>query len=450
MLLAIALVLLVVGSVAFHFLSPWYLTPLASNWGLIDTTIDITFIVTGAVFIGTNLFMAYCLYAFRHKAGRKAAYEPENTKLEVWLTVLTSIGVTAMLAPGLIVWNQFVTVPEDAIQVEAVGQQWHWSYRFPGEDGEFGNVEARYITENNPFGINPEDPAGLDDILVANPTLHLPVDQPVETLLRSKDVLHDFAVPQFRVKMDLVPGMVTYVWFTPTVPGTYEILCEELCGVAHHAMRGKVVVNTKVDFDLWLNEQPTFAETISRPPGDPIAGQASYSLCAACHGLDAEGMLALNAPKLTGQEGWYLRRQLQYYKNGVRGTAEGDIFGAMMAPMMVAVPDDQAIENIVAYLLTLPSEPAPITITGDLKEGEELYGTCVACHGENGQGIWALNAPGLAGMTDWYLVRQLQNFRDGIRGSHPEDAYGDQMRMMADIFANDQAINDVVAYLNTL
>ena len=121
-----------------------------------------------------------------------------------------------------------------------------------------------------------------------------------------------------------------------------------------------------------------------------------------------------------------------------------------MAPMMVAVPDDQAIENIVAYLLTLPSEPAPITITGDLKEGEELYGTCVACHGENGQGIWALNAPGLAGMTDWYLVRQLQNFRDGIRGSHPEDAYGDQMRMMADIFANDQAINDVVAYLNTL
>ncbi len=450
MLLAIALVLLVVGSVAFHFLSPWYLTPLASNWGLIDTTIDITFIVTGAVFIGTNLFMAYCLYAFRHKAGRKAAYEPENTKLEVWLTVLTSIGVAAMLAPGLIVWNQFVTVPEDAIQVEAVGQQWHWSYRFPGEDGEFGNVEVRYITENNPFGINPEDPAGLDDILVANPTLHLPVDQPVETLLRSKDVLHDFAVPQFRVKMDLVPGMVTYVWFTPTVPGTYEILCEELCGVAHHAMRGKVVVNTKVDFDLWLNEQPTFAETISRPPGDPIAGQASYSLCAACHGLDAEGMLALNAPKLTGQEGWYLRRQLQYYKNGVRGTAEGDIFGAMMAPMMVAVPDDQAIENIVAYLLTLPSEPAPITITGDLKEGEELYGTCVACHGENGQGIWALNAPGLAGMTDWYLVRQLQNFRDGIRGSHPEDAYGDQMRMMADIFANDQAINDVVAYLNTL
>ena len=450
MLLAIALVLLVVGSVAFHFLSPWYLTPLASNWRLIDTTIDITFIVTGAVFIGTNLFMAYCLYAFRHKAGRKAAYEPENTKLEVWLTVLTSIGVAAMLAPGLIVWNQFVTVPEDAIQVEAVGQQWHWSYRFPGEDGEFGNVEVRHITENNPFGINPEDPAGLDDILVANPTLHLPVDQPVETLLRSKDVLHDFAVPQFRVKMDLVPGMVTYVWFTPTVPGTYEILCEELCGVAHHAMRGKVVVNTKVDFDLWLNEQPTFAETISRPPGDPIAGQASYSLCAACHGLDAEGMLALNAPKLTGQEGWYLRRQLQYYKNGVRGTAEGDIFGAMMAPMMVAVPDDQAIENIVAYLLTLPSEPAPITITGDLKEGEELYGTCVACHGENGQGIWALNAPGLAGMTDWYLVRQLQNFRDGIRGSHPEDAYGDQMRMMADIFANDQAINDVVAYLNTL
>ena len=449
MLLAVALVVLVVGTVVFHFISPWYLTPLASNWSLIDTTIDITLIVTGTVFIAVNLFMAYCVYTFRHKTGQKAAYQPENVKLETWLTIITSVGIALMLVPGLVVWNQFVTVPDDAIQVEAVGQQWHWSYRFPGEDRVFGNVEIRHITEANPFGIDPDDPAGQDDILVANPRLHLPVDQPVETLLRSKDVLHDFAVPQFRVKMDLVPGMVTYVWFTPTVLGTYEILCEELCGLAHHAMRGEVVVNTQVDFDAWLNEQPTYAETISRPPGDPVAGQASYSLCAACHGPDAQGMLALNSPKLSGQEGWYLRRQIQYFKNGVRGTAENDIFGAMMAPMMVAVPDDQTIENLVAYILTLPSEPTPATVTGDLEEGEELYGTCIACHGEDAQGIWALNAPGLAGMTDWYLVRQLQNFRDGIRGAHPNDAYGDQMRMMADIFANDQAINDVVAYLNT-
>jgi cytochrome c oxidase subunit 2 len=121
-----------------------------------------------------------------------------------------------------------------------------------------------------------------------------------------------------------------------------------------------------------------------------------------------------------------------------------------MAPMMVTVPDDQAIENIVAYIDSLPSQPAPITVTGDVAVGEDLYGTCSACHGDDGRGIWALNAPGLADMTDWYLVRQLQNFRTGIRGAHPGDAYGDQMRMMADILADDEAINDMVAYLNTL
>jgi cytochrome c oxidase subunit 2 len=448
--IAVALILLVVGSLVFHFVSPWYLTPLASNWGLIDTTIDITLVVTGIVFIAINLFMAYCIIRFRHKPNQKADFNPENTKLEVWLTVITSIGIAAMLAPGLVVWGQFVNVPDDAMEVEAVGQQWHWSYRFPGDDGVLGNVDIRHMDEANPFGIDPDDPAGQDDILVANPILHLPIDQPTKTLLRSKDVLHDFAVPQFRVKMDLVPGMVTYLWFTPTVIGTYEILCEELCGLAHHTMRGKIVVDTQADFDAWLDQQPTFAESMARQPGDPVAGQAAYAICAACHGPDGQGVQALNAPKLTGQETWYLRRQLQYFKSGVRGTAEGDIFGAMMAPMMVTVPDDQAIENIVAYIDSLPSQPSPITVTGDVAVGEDLYGTCSACHGDDGRGIWALNAPGLADMTDWYLVRQLQNFRTGIRGAHPGDAYGDQMRMMADILADDEAINDMVAYLNTL
>ncbi len=448
--LAVALILLVLGTLLFHFFSPWYLTPLASNWGMIDTTINITFIITGIVFVAVNLFMAYCLISFRHKPGRKADYDPENANLEAWLTVITSIGVAAMLAPGLVVWGQFVTVPDDAIEVEAVGQQWHWNFRFPGDDEVLGNVDIRHITEANPFGMDPEDPAGQDDILIASPELHLPLDQPVKTLLRSKDVLHDFAIPQFRVKMDLVPGMVTYLWFTPTVTGSYEILCEELCGVAHHTMRGRVVVDSQADFDDWLDAQPTFAELAARPAGDPAAGQGTYAICAACHGPDGQGVQALNAPKLSGQDGWYLRRQIQYFNNGVRGTTDGDVFGATMAPMMVTVADDRAIENVVAYLQTLSSEPAAQTVTGDAAAGENLYRTCSACHGEDGRGVWALNAPGLAGMSDWYLVRQLQNFRAGIRGSHPGDAYGHQMRMMADILANDQAINDVVAYMNTL
>ena len=104
MKLVIALILLVIGTVAFHFLSPWWFTPLASNWGAIDDTISITFWITGIVFILINLFMAYCVYKFRFKKGHKSHYEPENKKLEYWLTGITTLGVVAMLAPGLVVW----------------------------------------------------------------------------------------------------------------------------------------------------------------------------------------------------------------------------------------------------------------------------------------------------------------------------------------------------------
>src|SRR5215212_2007995 len=109
---AILLVLVAVGSVVFHFLSPWWWTPIASNWAYIDHTIIITFWITGVVFTAVVLFVAYCVFRFRHTKGRRAAYEPESKKLEWWLTVGTAVGVIAMLAPGLVVWSQFVTVPE--------------------------------------------------------------------------------------------------------------------------------------------------------------------------------------------------------------------------------------------------------------------------------------------------------------------------------------------------
>ncbi|PHS73796.1 MAG: cytochrome B [Cycloclasticus sp.] len=262
MIFAIALVILVIGSVLFHFLSPWYLTPLASNWSTIDDTLDITFLVTGFVFVVVNLFMAYCVYKFRHKEGARAHYEPENKKLEIWLTIITSIGVAAMLTPGLYVWADFVSPPEDASIVEAVGKQWQWSYRYPGEDGKLGSVDTRHTTTKNPFGMNPEDPNGQDDVLVLG-DMHIPINRPVKMLLRSQDVLHDFAVAEFRVKMDLVPGHVTSLWFTPTVEGKYDVLCEELCGVGHYNMRSYVVVDTKADYDIWLSSQRTYAQTVS-------------------------------------------------------------------------------------------------------------------------------------------------------------------------------------------
>lgn len=260
MAIALVLVLVAVGSVLFHLVSPWWWTPIASNWGYIDSTIIITFWITGVVFVAVVMFMAYCVFRFRHKEGQRAAYEPENKKLEGWLTIATAIGVVAMLTPGLFVWAQFVNVPDEATEIEVVGQQWNWNFRLPGADGKLGTSDARLIDFDNPLGVNPEDPNGQDDIIIEAADLHLPLGKPVKVLLRSIDVLHDFYVPEFRAKMDMVPGTVTYFWFTPTRTGTFEILCAELCGVGHGVMRGITVVDTQEDYDAWLQEQVTFAE----------------------------------------------------------------------------------------------------------------------------------------------------------------------------------------------
>ena len=263
MVAAVLLLLVVVGTVVFHFWSPWWWTEIASNWGYVDDTIIVTFWITGVVFVAVLLFVVYCLFRYRHKEGRRAEYEPENKKLEWWLTGLTTVGVAAMLTPGLFVWGQFVSVPDDAVEVEVLAQQWQWTYRLPGKDGVLGTSDARDITFENPFGVNPVDVNGQDDVLVDSDELHLQLDQPVKVLLRSIDVLHNFYVPQFRAKMDMVPGAVTFYWLTPIRTGTFDVLCFELCGVGHHAMRGTVVVEDENDYQAWVEENPTFAETMA-------------------------------------------------------------------------------------------------------------------------------------------------------------------------------------------
>ena len=263
MIVAIVLILVVIGTVAFHIWSPWWWTPIASNWGFIDDTILVTFWITGVVFIVVILFTAYCVIRYRYKEGHRAEYEPENAKLETWLTVLTSVGVAVMLAPGLFVWDQFITVPEDAVEVEVLGQQWQWSYRYPGQDGALGTTDIANMDGDNTFGLNPNDANGQDDLLIEGDDLHLLLGQPVKVLLRSVDVLHDFYVPEFRAKMDSIPGAVTYVWFTPIRTGTFDILCFELCGVGHYDMRGTVIVEEEADYRAWIDEQSTFAELMA-------------------------------------------------------------------------------------------------------------------------------------------------------------------------------------------
>jgi len=450
MAIAVGILVLIIITVLFHFMSPWWLTPLASNWSVLDTNLNLTFLITGVVFIVFNLFFVWVLIKFRHREGSKADYEPENKKLEWWLTIITTVGVVAILAPGLWAWTRVVEVPEDAEVVEVVGQQWHWSFRFPGEDGVLGQVSVTQMTVDNPFGMKEDDPAGRDDVLVAGGELHLPVDRPYKFVLRSKDVLHNFTVPQFRVKMDLIPGMTPYVWLTPTRTGRFDILCEELCGIGHFAMRGAVVVDEQAAFDDWLDNFPTFDQVLAAPAPDVEAGQTLYSVCSACHGAQGEGNEMLNAPKLTGQQDWYLRRQLKNFQQGLRGSDASDTFGAQMAPMVATLTDEASINNVVAYISQLPDSAPPATIDGDVARGEDIFITCQSCHGQQGEGIWSLNAPRLSGANDWYLARQLENYRQGIRGSHPQDLYGKQMKLVAGVLRKEQAIKDLVAYINTL
>ncbi len=184
--------------------------------------------------------------------------------------------------------------------------------------------------------------------------------------------------------------------------------------------------------------------------GDAAKGKALYATCAACHGQNGEGNQALNAPRIAGQEDWYVVRQLQNFKAGIRAGDPKDTYGAQMRPMALTLPNDQAMEDVAAYVATLTGPVAEPTIQGDVAAGKTSYATCLACHGAKGEGNKALNAPKLVGMQDWYIERQIQNFKAGIRGAHPKDIYGAQMRPMANILATDEIIKNVVAYINSL
>ena len=256
--------LVILGSILFHIFTPWYWTDVASNWGSMDDTITLTFWIGGGVFILVCLFMVYCVFKYSYKEGRKAEYKPEDKKLERILTWSTTLGVAALLAPGLIVWNQFINVPSNAIHVDVMAWQWEWQYRLPGKDGKLGTTSVANISDNNPFGINLDDPYGKDDILIQSDKLNLKNNRPVKILLRSVDVLHNWYVPQFRAKMDAVPGTITYYWFEPNKIGEYEVLCAEYCGVGHYGMRGRVEVQDEQNYENWLDEQETFETFVAK------------------------------------------------------------------------------------------------------------------------------------------------------------------------------------------
>ena len=184
--------------------------------------------------------------------------------------------------------------------------------------------------------------------------------------------------------------------------------------------------------------------------GDATKGKAAYAVCAACHGANGMGNKALNSPQIAGQEPWYLERQLKNFKGGRRGANAKDPYGMQMRPMALTLANDQAVSDMAAYVSSMPvSKTSESTVKGDAAAGKASYMICQTCHGPKGGGNRALNSPKLTGLQDWYIVRQLKNFKAGIRGTKSGDLFGMQMRPMAMTLADDEAINNVAAYIAT-
>ncbi|WP_415721299.1 c-type cytochrome [Photobacterium ganghwense] len=383
MAIAIALIAIVIASIAFHFLSPWWLTPAASNWGEIDDALTLTIVITGAFFIGINLLIAWLVIRFRHRKGHTSSYQPDNKRLEHWLIGLTTIGIIGLLAPGLFVYAKFVSVPDDAKIIEVVGEQWKWSFRFPGDDDQLGKSSISFVSPGNPLGLDPNDPASADDKIIVSPELHLPLYTPYKVLLRSKDVLHDFNVPQFRAKMDLVPGTVSHFWFTPTQRGTFDILCAELCGVGHFNMRGRVVVEDDAAFGRWLAQQPTFAQTQQPKEAGEVTDLVAMGKtlsevngCIGCHSLDGKPgvgptWLGLYGKTETLSDDTNVKVDDAYLRKSILN-ASAEIVKGFPSIMPVYQFSDQEVDALIAYIKAISAPPPSGESTGsNQSEGAE-------------------------------------------------------------------------------
>lgn len=374
MIMAIALAVIVVASVLFHFINPWWITPLASNWKSMDDTLTITLVITGLFFVVINLFVVYTLVRFRHRDGVRAVRQPESKSLERWLIGVTTVGIIALLAPGLVVYANYVRTPPDAITLEVLGQQWQWRFRFAGADGKLGLTETRFVSATNPFGLDPTDAAGQDDVLIAADEVHLPLGKPVNVLLRSHDVLHDFYVPPFRARMNMVPGQISTFWFTPTVAGRYEALCSQLCGVGHPNMRAHVVVEDAASFQAWHQALPTFAAMQANVRAAQAAGAGAGSLaergraladakgCVACHTIDGSQRVGPTWKGLYGKtenmrDGSTAKVDEKFLRDFIRDPQARGIKG--FAPVMPKIElSDEELAALVAYIQTLGSPPA--------------------------------------------------------------------------------------------
>lgn len=208
------------------------------------------------LFVGWGCFFVYTLWRFRRARQPKADYFGVRNHVSSHLE-FSVILIEGMLLLGfaLPLWGRRVYAPNEAsVKVHAIAQQFGWNFHYPGPDGIFGRRDPKLISANNPIGLDPNDPASKDDIVSVN-EMHAPVGQTIVVELTSKDVIHNYCLPSMRVAQDAIPGTMVPVWYKPTVPGEYEIVCGQLCGSGHGLMRGLLVVDSQDDYKAWLDER---------------------------------------------------------------------------------------------------------------------------------------------------------------------------------------------------
>jgi cytochrome c oxidase subunit II len=230
--------------------------PITSTGLLVDRQYNLTLYVTGAVFILAQLGLASAVVRFRDRKQR-AHFTHGNTAAEIIWTSVTVAAFIGLAFMGRKAWAdvRFTPAASDAIRVEATTNQFVYTFRYPGSDSKFGMLDPKLVNapEGNPLGLDSNDPAGRDDIVV--PTLTVPVDHPIELLLRSQDVVHNFFVRELRLQQDSVPGMVIPIQFTANRIGEYEIVCTQLCGLGHNNMHSLLKVVSESDYESFLKSK---------------------------------------------------------------------------------------------------------------------------------------------------------------------------------------------------
>lgn len=258
--------------------------PASDHGVLVDRMLYITLAITFIVFVITQVALFWFSYKYQESDKRKAFFYPHNNKLELIWTAIPAITLTILVGFGIFYWFKITgDAPKDAMQVEVVGKQFGWEFRYPGKDGILGKKYFKKVSpeNNNPAGQLWDDPANYDDVFVEQ-EMHLVVNKPVKLVIGAKDVIHDVGLAHFRMKMDAVPGTPTTMWFTPKYTTkemkektgnpdfVYEISCDQMCGKGHWSMRGTIVVETQEEFDAWLaGKKPQYL--VANPDKDPAA-----------------------------------------------------------------------------------------------------------------------------------------------------------------------------------